>query len=149
MLSLQEISDRLEIMDLLVSYGHAIDRRELDALDAVFTADAVIDYTELGGSRGGVEDTKAFLTLALAHFSAYQHLVATTRLTVDGDTATGRTICHNPVVLDTGDGDTHVFFCGLWHLDTFVRTADGWRIKERHEEKCFFHNLPTDFPRPG
>ena len=49
-LSLEEISDRFEIQDLLVAYCHAIDTRNWDALDDVFTADAVIDYTEMGGA---------------------------------------------------------------------------------------------------
>ena len=44
-LSLQQISDRIEIHDLLVRYSHAIDTRNFDALDQVFTPDAFIDYS--------------------------------------------------------------------------------------------------------
>ncbi len=51
-MSLQEISDRLEIQELLVDYTQAIDRRQWDGLDDVFTADAFIDYSETGGSVG-------------------------------------------------------------------------------------------------
>ena len=43
MLSLQEISDRLEIQQLLVDYSTAIDQRRFDDLDKVFTPDAYID----------------------------------------------------------------------------------------------------------
>lgn len=43
MLSLEEISDRLEIQQLLVDYSAAIDRRRFDDLDRVFTPDAYID----------------------------------------------------------------------------------------------------------
>ncbi len=53
MLSLQEISDRLEIQELLVRYSHAVDTRDWEAFEHVFTEDAVIDYTEMGGPRGG------------------------------------------------------------------------------------------------
>ena len=60
-LSIQEISDRLEIQDLLVAYSHAIDSHDWDALDDVFTPDAVIDYTEMGAPRGNLTETKAFL----------------------------------------------------------------------------------------
>lgn len=45
MLSLQEISDRLEIQQLLVDYSSAIDQKNFDGLDAVFTADAHIGYS--------------------------------------------------------------------------------------------------------
>jgi hypothetical protein len=43
MLSLAEISDRLEIQQLLVDYSTAIDQRRFEDLDKVFTPDAYID----------------------------------------------------------------------------------------------------------
>ena len=43
MLSLAEISDRLEIEQLLVDYSTAIDQRRFDDLDKVLTKDAYID----------------------------------------------------------------------------------------------------------
>ena len=142
-LSMQQISDRLEINDLLAGYSYAIDFRDWDALDNVFTADAVIDYTEMGGPRGNLTETKAFLASAMKMFTAFQHMQATTKLTFDGaDRAHGKTICHNPMVFDLGEGKTHVMFCGLWYRDTFVRTPDGWRIQERYEERSYFYNVP-------
>ena len=45
MLSLQEISDRLEIQDLVWRYSEIIDAKDFDKLrEDVFTADAFIDY---------------------------------------------------------------------------------------------------------
>jgi len=41
-LSLEEISDRLEIRQLLVAYSTAIDQRRFDDLDRVFTSDGYI-----------------------------------------------------------------------------------------------------------
>jgi hypothetical protein len=147
-MSLQEISDRLEIQDLLVGYSHAIDTRDWDALDDVFTADAFIDYSAFGGSAGDLESTKKFLANAMPNFASFQHMVATSKITIDGDEGTGRTICHNPMVIDKGNGETHVFYCGLWYVDKFVRTPQGWRIKERVEEKSYMHNVPADFTVP-
>ena len=43
MLSLEEISDRLEIQQLMVDYSTAVDKRRVDDLDRVFTPDAYID----------------------------------------------------------------------------------------------------------
>ena len=43
MLSLEEISDRLEIQQLLVAYSTAIDQKRFDDLDNGFTKDAYID----------------------------------------------------------------------------------------------------------
>lgn len=144
MMTLQEVSDRLEIQDLLVDYSHAIDTRNWDGLDDVFTEDAFIDYTAMGGSKGNLKETKEFLSSVMPRFASYQHMVATSKVTIDGDTAHGRTICHNPMVIKRPDDETTVFFCGLWYRDVFIRTSVGWRIKERVEEKSYIYNQPSD-----
>lgn len=144
-MSLQEISDRLEIQDLLVRYCHAVDTRQWDALDDVFTPDAFIDYTAMGGVCGGLEEIKEFLASVMAGFPAFQHLIANSALIVECDTATGRTMCHNPVVLpgESGAGSGGVLYCGLWYRDTFVRVDGAWRIKERVEEKSYMYAAPA------
>jgi hypothetical protein len=146
MLSLQEISDRLEIQDLMVRYSHAVDTKQWDLLDEVFTADAHIDYSAMGGAVGDVASTKAFLAQMLPNFPAFQHLISNSSITVDGDTATGRTMCHNPMLVSNGDGQQRIMFCGLWYLDTFARINDQWRIARRVEEKSYMYLTP---PTPG
>ncbi len=141
-LSLQEISDRFEIQDLLVDYAHAIDQKNWDALDDIFTEDAFIDYSVMGGAKGSLLEIKKFLAEAMPIFPHTQHLVANMQIRIDGDQGTGRIMCHNPQVMDVGEGKRHVFLLGLWYVDKYARTADGWRIKERVEEKCWGHNLP-------
>lgn len=136
MLPLQEISDRLEIQDLLARYSAAIDARRWDDLDDLFTHDAVIDYTETGGIRGTLAEQKDYLAAVLPSFQGTQHLTATSTIELDGDTARVRTICFNPMVVDDG----HVFFVGLWYRDVLARVADRWRFSERYEEKSYFHN---------
>lgn len=147
-MTLQEISDRLEIQDLFARYCFAIDERDWEALDGVFTTDARIDYTESGGAKGSLAEIKAWLPGALARFPAFQHMVATTKLTFDGDRATSRTILFNPMVHAGPGGERQTFFMGLWYRDTLVRTPDGWRISERYEEMSWTHNVPAMGPAP-
>jgi len=146
-LSLQEISDRIEIQELLVRYSHCIDTRDFDGLDDVFTPDAHIDYTALGGSKGTLAETKAFLGRSMVMFKSFQHMIANTVLELDGDRARARTICHNPMVMDR-NGKEHVFVCGLWYVDELVRTKSGWRIAQRVEERCYVENMPSDLRPP-
>jgi 3-phenylpropionate/cinnamic acid dioxygenase small subunit len=148
MMDLQEISDRLEIQDLLARYSFAIDERDWDALDYIFTPDARIDYGETGGAVGTLPEIKRWLPLALARFPRFQHLVATSRIDLAGDRATSRTILFNPMVHRGGDGAEQTFFIGLWYRDMLVRTADGWRIVERYEEFSWTHNAPDMPPVP-
>ena len=88
MLSLQEISDRLEIQQLLVDYSTAIDQRRFDDLDAVFTPDAYIDYRVTGGIDGHYPQVKAWLAEVLPNFPAYSHMLGNFDVRIDGDTAT-------------------------------------------------------------
>jgi hypothetical protein len=146
MLSQAEISDRLEIQQLLVDYATAIDRRRFDDLDQVFTADAYIDYRAMGGIDGPYPQVKGWLSEVLPNFPAYYHLVGNFDIRLAGDTATGRTMCFNPMKLndvprgqersDSGDRGSRILFCALWYDDEFVRTPGGWRITRRVESKC-------------
>lgn len=135
MLSLAEISDRLEIQQLLVDYSTAIDQRRFDDLDEVFTPDAYIDYRALGGIDGRYPEVKKWLSEVLPTFPVYAHMLGNFSVRIDGDTASSRVICFNPMVLP-GDKD-QVLFCGLWYDDEFVRTPQGWRMTRRIETKTF------------
>jgi SnoaL-like domain len=135
MLSLEEISDRLEIQQLLIDYSTAIDKRQFDDLDRVFTPDAYIDYRAMGGVDGRFPEVKAWLAQVLPNFPAYAHMLGNFDVRIEGDTASSRTICFNPMVL--GGEQNQILYCGLWYEDEFIRTAEGWRMSSRIETKCF------------
>lgn len=135
MLSLQEISDRLEIQQLLVAYSTAIDQRRFDDLDLVFTPDAYIDYRVTGGIDGHYPDVKKWLGEVLPNFPAYSHMLGNFDIRIDGDSATARTICFNPMVFN--EERKQILFVGIWYVDELIRTAGGWRMTRRVEEKCF------------
>ena len=48
-MNLDEISDNLEIERLMAKYVDAIDGKDWDLLDEVFTDDAYLDYESSGG----------------------------------------------------------------------------------------------------
>ena len=140
-LTVQEMSDRFEIQDLIVGYCYAVDSRDWDAMDQFFTADAVIDYSEMVGVVGSLTEIKAFLSASLTPILAFQHAVSTTRYDIDGDRAQTKTVCTNPMSVSDGTvADTLVF--GLWYIHDYVRTADGWRISRLYEQKCYRMNVP-------
>lgn len=135
MLSLEQISDRLEIQQLLIDYSTAIDQKRFDDLDAVFTEDAYIDYSVTGGIEGQFPQVKAWLKEVLPNFPAYYHMLGNVDIRISGDTATSRAICFNPMVMGGEAGQ--IYFVGIWYVDEFVRTEHGWRMSRRVEEKCF------------
>lgn len=141
-LSLQEISDRFEIQDLIVDYADAIDNCDIDRLDNIFSTDAFIDYTAMGGEAGDLEKIKAFLKSALPLFKNTQHMISNYQIKIDGDKASGKIMCFNPMQLNDKNNDHPVMFLGLWYVDEYVRTADGWRISRREEQKSYQFNTP-------
>lgn len=139
---LQRLADRMALGDLVVRYANAIDTRRWDRLDDVFTADAQIDYRAMGGIAGDYPTIKAWLPQALGSFPGYMHLTGNAEFEITGDTATGRVACYNPMVLPLPEGGRQTIFLGLWYLDRYQRTAEGWRISHRSEEKSYDHNVP-------
>ena len=145
MLSLQEISDRLEIQDLIHRYAQIIDSKDFDCLrDEIFCEDAFIDYSAFGGSKGGLEETIEFLHKAMKIFPNTQHMNSNLQVVVQSgsDQATGRVMCLNPQEMKLPGHEEHIFFCGLWYVDEYRRTEKGWRISRRVEEKSFVFNAP-------
>ena len=138
MLSLQEISDRLEIEDLVHRYAQLIDTKSFDELrEEIFCADAFIDYGAFGGSVGDLDTTIGFLEKTMHLFPNSQHLNANIQIQLDGDQANGRVMCLNPMEMQLPDQDARVFFTGFWYVDEYRRTDAGWRIAKRVEEKSF------------
>ena len=142
MLSLQEISDRLEIQQLMVDYSTAIDTMEIDRLDDVFTPDAYIDYRAMGGIDGRYPEVREWLKASLKNFGNYYHMISNFSIKIEGDTATSKIVCFNPMGAPMADGTTQLFFLGLWYVDKHVRTEKGWRICERVEKGTYQYNVP-------
>lgn len=137
--TLQDLADRQEIADLITAYSYAVDFHRWDDLDTIFTPDATLDFTATGGIAGALPEVKAWLADVLPNFAGHQHLVATSQVRLAGDTATARSICHNPMWF--ADPAQPPLFVGLWYLDEFVRTDAGWRIARRVQQKGYLHGL--------
>ncbi len=140
---LERLADRLELQQLVTDYAYAIDERSFERLDAVFTADAWIDYSAMGGLAARYPEIKAWLSKALKDFPAYMHLIGNFSFEIQGDEASGKIAGFNPMVLPRGAGDDEeTMFLGFWYHDRYVRTGEGWRICERVERRCYDFNIP-------
>ncbi len=135
-MTLREISDRFEIMDLLTDYCSAIDNKDIDALDLIFTVDARIDYSKAGGPNTDLKTIKEFLKENLGDLPR-QHMISNIKIQLKGDLADVRSLCHNPLELPSQGDVLEVAFWGLWYNDKFIRTAHGWRIQEKVTQPCY------------
>ncbi|AVZ41379.1 MULTISPECIES: nuclear transport factor 2 family protein [unclassified Dietzia] len=141
--TLVELSDRWDLQDLVTRYATCIDARDFEGLDMVFTPDARVSYEASGGPADDYPAVRTWLAEMLPIFASTQHLMGNLAVTLDGDTATGRCMCFNPMALKpVEEKDQQVFFYGLWYVLGFVRTDEGWRIDSLAQEQAFHHNLP-------
>ena len=137
--TIEQISDRLEIQDLTTAYADAIDQQAIERLDEVFTADAFLDYSAFGGPAGSYAEAKAFLLENMPVFQHTQHFMANHQIQLESSRATGKVMCLNPIKLE---GKSETFFLGLWYIDEYVRTEQGWRISKRTELHSWNYNAP-------
>ena len=140
-MELRALSDIVEIQQLLAAYVFAIDAKDFDALDRVFTPDATFDYSVTGGETGDYAKIKPWLKKALAPFPVTQHLIGLPLIRLDGDKATARTMLFNPMQL----GGDHLFFVGATYIDDLIRTPEGWRITRRAEADPWVKDPPQNF----
>src|SRR4051794_25767213 len=124
-----EPGDHVEIRDLLARYMRAMRLHDVDLMDDVFTADAVIDYTAIGGSKTSWAGPRAWGggMIAVEHFILSVGDVSPT-FADDGQTATVESTW-NGVFVAAPDVPPLLIF-GTYD-DELVRPADGWRISAR------------------
>jgi 3-phenylpropionate/cinnamic acid dioxygenase small subunit len=141
---MSDLSDRLEIDDLLTRYATAIDGARWDLLDTVFARDAHVDYRAACGIAGSFPEVKAWLADVLpTMFEATQHLVANREIKVSGDKAVARSMFLNPNRL-RAEGEVRHFTCGGYYHDRLERRSEGWRIVRRIEDTVWWQD-----PFPG
>lgn len=129
MSDLQALLDKQEITELCYRYGLALDTRDWIALAGVFTPDASAFYMDKPPCHGyqAIEET---CRASLAPMSATQHLIGNVVVRLDGDQA--ESTCYlqaQHVRAGTAGGDN--FIIAGRYDDKLVRTAGGWRIRER------------------
>jgi hypothetical protein len=126
-MELQELSDRQEIVDLITRYTRAVDTRSWDELDEVFTEDAVLDYSPVGGPADVPAVVKPWIAQGLAGFERYQHIIGQVSIELSGDEARATAYFTNPMVSVNPDGSEGLWEVGGYYRHELRRTAEGWR----------------------
>jgi hypothetical protein len=138
-MDLQAIADKLEIHEQLARYARGVDTKNWDLWKSVFTADAVVDYSQSGVMCGPRDDVAAFLAEAFATIPWATHHITNVEIDLDGDQAHVRAMFFNPMQIPGMDGSSSTG--GYYHHD-FLRTPDGWKSTHLVEEPVWFLNRP-------
>lgn len=121
------MSDRNDILDCLLRYATAIDSRQWALFRDVFTADAHLDYGEIGQWRGA-DEVMVFMEQAHAGARQTLHRLTNQVIAVDGESARARTYVDAYILV--GDDGAGVNAVGIYD-DELVKTDAGWRISLR------------------
>lgn len=133
-LTYEEMSDRLEITDVLYRYATALDTRDRDLLREVFVDDALFEIGAGVGDFKGVDAIADVVLEFLGGLEASQHIITNPVVGLDGDRATSTCYLHAQHYMpDQRTGGNTLEIGGTYH-DELVRTSDGWRIEHRHLE---------------
>jgi hypothetical protein len=140
-MDLQQMSDRQEIVDLITRYTRAIDSRSWDDLDAVFTEDAILDYSAVGGPADVLAVAKPWVAAGLDGFLRYQHVIGQVSIELDGDTARAMAYFTNPMVAPTREGGESVVEVGGYYHHDLIRTPEGWRSKRMVDDNVWMRGF--------
>ena len=132
----REINDRFAIEDLYDRQLAAAEAWDFASYDTTFAASAEIDLRDFGQPVRTYPEYRDWLASLRTVMVKAQRLAGGLRLHLDGDRATTRVpvVCY--VTMEV-EGVRSLTFTGLFYNDTLERTADGWRIVQRYEERAW------------
>jgi ketosteroid isomerase-like protein len=133
-----------EITAIIYRYSTAMDTRQWQLMDEVFTADAVGD---MGGLIcNGRTEAVTFIRTAIECCAKTHHMNSNIETVVTGDTARVHSKFSAWHRGKNGTKDSVLLALGTY-TDDFVRTSAGWRIKRRAEQPQM--EVWIDASRPG
>jgi uncharacterized protein (TIGR02246 family) len=139
-MNLQQLQDKIEIQELLARYARGLDTKDWEVWKAVFTPDAVLDYSSAGIPVGSRDEIAAMFEQAFVAIPMAQHFITNVEVDLDGDRAKVRAMFYNPMQLP---GKAEQSSCGGTYHHDMVRTADGWKSEKVVEENLWFLNPPA------
>ncbi|MFV8054650.1 nuclear transport factor 2 family protein [Mycobacterium sp. 48b] len=129
-----EFEDRLAIESTLRKYAMGLDERRFDLWADVFTEDAIIDFTPMGGKRERPGQMSERLSATDANWLFAQHPLYNTVIDLSDDSATAFSdygLETGRQSAEAGEGRIIRTSGGGSYRDALIRTPHGWRITER------------------
>lgn len=124
------LEDRLEISQLIASYGPAVDSGAASAVAGIWTEDGT--YDTVPKPLNGRQEIEAMVGSeghqSLIH-AGCAHVLGPPVVQIHGDTAVA--ICYSQVFVKAADGDGFRVWRASANRWTLTRGPDGWRVTSR------------------
>jgi uncharacterized protein (TIGR02246 family) len=128
--------DRVALRDLVDAYARHVDRRDAQAVAALFTADGLlVSRLHKAGRdspivRRGRDEIASAIVAGLDRYLATTHIVGGQVVTIEGDDASGHTVCLAHHVYESA-GSRRMLVMAVRYTDTYARQPGGWGFAER------------------
>ena len=122
---MRDLADRIALGEMLPRFASAMDAHDEAALTELFDERLVIEHA--GGRLDGRREAIAGLRATAFAHAASHHLIATHRVTRDGDRASAVAYFHSVHLDDAARPSVHADHGG-WYLARFARGEGGWRF---------------------
>jgi uncharacterized protein (TIGR02246 family) len=132
----RDVAARVALRLLVDTYARWVDCGDTDAVAELFTEDGTLVahfYSGPDGSpsvRSGRAEIRAALVAGLERYVGTTHVVGGQVVDVDGDGASGDTVCLAHHVYER-DGVRRMLVMAVRYRDTFVCESGTWRFAER------------------
>ena len=143
--SVQELSDRAAIHDVIMRYAMSVDQRDWKTFVECFTPDAYAEYSGVAAGPG-VEKILAHVK-GIEDKAVSTHFMENQLIEVSGDVATVETYASSHLPWKQGEGPTFRVR-GLRYESELVRQDGRWRIR-RHTHGVDWERFDEGVMREG
>jgi uncharacterized protein (TIGR02246 family) len=138
----QRLEDLLEIHQLFVDYGLALDAGDFDTYASLFAKDGEVMIGPMGRAKGRDEIRELMSGMLAGGVGSSYHIISSPQVQLEGDTATSQVMWSVVNVAD--DGQARLTMIGR-HKDDLVREDGRWKIARRRG----FVDIPGAMPARG
>jgi uncharacterized protein (TIGR02246 family) len=136
----QRLEDLMEIHQLFIDYGHALDAGDFDTYASLFAEDGEVLLGPVGRAKGRAEIKELMTRTLSSGVGTSYHVISSPQVQLDGDTATSQVMW--TVVNRTPDGQASLSMIGR-HRDELVREDGRWRFARRKG----YVDIPSAMPQ--
>lgn len=133
-----DTEDRLELRALVEEYARAVDAKDVGAVVALFTEDGRLLSHLMPGTevdplvRSGHDKLHKALDAGLAQYQLTTHVIGGQTLELEGNTASGTTVClAHHVYEDPVGAGRRLLVMAIRYEDSYARVHGLWRFAER------------------
>ena len=138
------IEVHIAISNWFTEYARAVDRKQWDSFNMLFTDDAYLDYRSAGGKQGDLREIQRWLQTTLeTYFPQSQHFIGNIDISQQNGThLQAQAMYYNPMNMKWFP-IRPAFVCGGWYHHNFTLVDGRWKSSGLFLEEMYSTLIPT------